>query len=347
MSPAHARLLADAVPSGPDGPLRVFAQPWYLLLLVVVLGMVVGYLLVLRRRRRDTVTFTNLDLLDRVAPRRPGRLRHLPAVALILALTLLTVALAGPTAEARVPRNKATVVLVIDVSLSMQATDVAPTRLAAAQAAAKSFAEQLTPGVNLGLVAFAGTAAVLVSPTTDRTSVKRAVDGLRLSESTATGEAIFAAMSSVETFSQSVSGTQDGPTPARIVLMSDGKQTVPGPDGENEARGAFTAARKAAETKIPVSTISFGTNYGSIEIDGDRTSVAVDDASLREIAELSGGQFFSAATEDELRQVYAELGEQIGYEMRRVDASRPWLLGGALLLIAGLGAGLALGRRIP
>jgi Ca-activated chloride channel family protein len=239
------------------------------------------------------------------------------------------------------------VVLVIDVSLSMQATDVEPTRLAAAQAAAKSFADQLTPGVNLGLVAFAGTAAVLVSPTTDRAAIKRAVDSLRLSESTATGEAIFAAMSSVETFSQSVSGTQDGPPPARIVLMSDGKQTVPGPDGENEARGAFTAARKAAEAKVPVSTISFGTDYGSIEIDGERTSVAVDDASMREIAELSGGQFFTAATEGELRQVYAELGEQIGYEMRRVDASRPWLMGAALLLAAGVGVGIGLGRRLP
>ena len=324
-----------------------FADPWYLLLLLIVAALVAGYVLLLRRRRRDTVAFTNLELLDSVAPRRPGRVRHLPAAALILALTLLTVALAGPTAEARVPRNRATVVLVIDVSLSMQATDVEPTRLAAAQAAAKAFADQLTPGVNLGLVSFAGTAAVLVSPTTDRASVKRAVDGLRLSESTATGEAIYAAMSSVQTFAQTVSGTQDGPTPARIVLMSDGKQTVPGPDGENEPRGAFTAARKAAEAKIPVSTIAFGTDYGSIEIDGDRTSVAVDDASLRQIAELSNGQFFTAATEDELRQVYAELGEQIGYEMRRVDSSRPWLMGGALLLTAGLGAGLALGRRLP
>jgi Ca-activated chloride channel family protein len=325
----------------------VFAQPWWLLLLVVVVALVAGYVVLLRRRRRDVLRFTNLELLDKVAPSRPGWWRHVPAAALIAALAVLTVALAGPMAEARVPRNRATVVLVIDVSLSMQATDVEPTRLAAAQAAAKSFADQLTPGVNLGLVAFAGTAAVLVSPTTDRGSVKQAVDGLRLSESTATGEAIFAAMSSVETFSRSVSGTQDGPTPARIVLMSDGKQTVPGPDGESEPRGAFTAARKAAESKIPVSTISFGTDYGSIEIDGDRTSVAVDDASMRQIAELSGGQFFTAASEGELRQVYAELGEQIGYEVRRVDTSRPWLAAGALLLVAGIGSGLALGRRLP
>jgi Ca-activated chloride channel family protein len=257
-----------------------FSTPWWLLLLVAVVALAVGYLLLLRdaaatRSRSRTWSCST------GSPDRPGRLRHLPALALILVPPMLTVALAGPTAEARVPRNRATVVLVIDVSLSMQAKDVEPTRLAAAQAAAKSFADQLTPGVNLGLVAFAGTAAVLVSPTTDRASVKRAVDSLQLSESTATGEAIFAAMSSVETFSQSVSGTQDGPPPARIVLMSDGKQTVPGPDGENEPRGAFTAARKAAEAKVPVSTISFGTDYGSIEIDGDRTSVAVDDASMR------------------------------------------------------------------
>src|SRR5687768_13993333 len=252
----------------------LFSQPWWRLCLFVVGALVVGYFVLLGRRRRDVVVFTNLELLDTVAPKRPGWYRHLPAAALITAVAVLTIALAGPMAEARVPRNRATVVLVIDVSLSMQATDVEPTRLAAAQAAAKSFADQLTPGVNLGLVAFAGTAAVLVSPTTDREAVKRAVDALRLSESTATGEAIFAAMASIETFSQSVSGTEEGPPPARIVLMSDGKQTVPGPDGETEARGAFTAARKAAEAKVPVSTISFGTDYGSIEIDGDRTSVA-------------------------------------------------------------------------
>ncbi|WP_214370033.1 VWA domain-containing protein [Pseudonocardia sp. H11422] len=325
-----------------------FSSPWWLLGLLVVAGLVAAYVLLLRRRRNDVIRFTNLELLDRVAPKRLGWQRHLPAAALIAALAVLTVALAGPEAEAKVPRNRATVVLVIDVSLSMQATDVEPNRLAAAQAAAKSFADQLTPGINLGLVSFAGTAAVLVSPTTDRDAVKRAVDGLKLSESTATGEAIFAAMQSVEMFSQAFVGSgAEGPPPARIVLMSDGKQTVPGPDGENEPRGAFTAARSAAEAKVPVSTISFGTEYGTIEIEGGRTRVAVDDASMREIATLSGGQFFTAATEDELRQVYAELGEQIGYEVRRVDTSRPWLAGGALLLVAGVGSGLALGRRLP
>ena len=327
-----------------------FSNPWWLLLLVVVAVLAGGYVVLLRRRRRDTVRFTNLELLDRVAPKRPGWPRHVPAAALIGALAVLTIALAGPMAEARVPRNRATVVLVIDVSLSMQATDVQPSRLAAAQAAAKAFADQLTPGINLGLVSFAGTAAVLVSPTADRDPVRRAVDGLRLSESTATGEAIFAAMQSVESFSQAIAGAAgEGPPPARIVLMSDGKQTVPGGVmPEEEPRGSFTAARSARSAGIPVSTISFGTDYGTIEINpGERTPVAVDDASMRTIADLSGGQFFTAATEDELRQVYAQLGEQIGYEVRRVDTSRPWLAGGALLLVAGVGTGLAMGRRFP
>src|SRR6201991_108685 len=297
----------------------MFTHPWWLLLLIVVGALAAGYVLLLRRRRRDTVRFTNLELLDRVAPRRPGWPRHLPAAALIAALAVLTVALAGPMAEARVPRNRATVVLVIDVSLSMQATDVEPSRLAAAQAAAKSFADQLTPGINLGLVSFAGTAAVLVSPTTDRDAVKRGVDGLKLSESTATGEAIFAGLQSIDTFSQAVAGASgDGPPPARIVLMSDGGQTVPGgPGAEDQPRGAYTAARKAAESKVPVSTISFGTDYGTIELDPDKppVSVAVDDDAMRRIADLSGGQFFTAASEAELRQVYDRLGEQIGYEM--------------------------------
>lgn len=329
----------------------VFTDPLWLAGLLVVVALAMAYVLLLRRRRRDTMLFTNLELLDRIAPKRPGWYRHLPAAALLIAGALLTVALAGPQAEAKVPRNRATVVLVIDVSLSMQATDVAPSRLAAAQAAAKSFADQLTPGVNLGLVSFAGTAAVLVSPTTDREPVKRAVDGLKLAESTATGDAILAGLQSIDTFSQAVAGASgDGPPPARIVLMSDGGQTVPGgPGAEDQPRGAYTAARKAAESKVPVSTISFGTDYGTIELDPDKppVSVAVDDDAMRRIADLSGGQFFTAASETELRQVYAQLGEQIGYETRKVDTSRPWLAGGALLLVVGVATGIGLGRRLP
>jgi Ca-activated chloride channel family protein len=323
-----------------------FAHPGWLALLLVVAVLAVVYWRLQRRRKRDTMRFTNLEMLERVAS-RPSRFRHVPTALLLVALAVLSVALAGPTAEARVPRNRATVMLVIDVSLSMQATDVAPTRLQAAQVAAKGFADQLTPGINLGLISFAGTAAVLVSPTVDREPVKRAIDGLKLSESTATGEAIFAALQSIDSFSQGLAGGGEGPPPARIVLMSDGKQTLPGPEGENEPRGSFTAARKAAQAHIPVNTISFGTLLGRIDLSGRTTPVPVDDASLREIAQLSGGHFYTAASQEQLQQVYKTLGEQIGYETRKIDVSRPWLIVGTLLAAAGLGVGFALGRRVP
>jgi len=323
-----------------------FAHPGWLALLLVVAALAVVYWRLQRRRKRDTMRFTNLEMLERIAP-RPSRFRHVPTALLLVALAVLSVALAGPTAEARVPRNRATVMLVIDVSLSMQATDVTPTRLQAAQVAAKGFADQLTPGINLGLISFAGTAAVLVSPTVDREPVKRAIEGLKLSESTATGEAIFAALQSIESFSQGLAGGGEGPPPARIVLMSDGKQTLPGPEGENEPRGSFTAARKAAHDHVPVNTISFGTLLGRIDLSGRTTPVPVDDASLREIAQLSGGHFYTAASQEQLQQVYKTLGEQIGYETRKIDVSRPWLIAGTLLAAAGLGVGFALGRRVP
>ena len=264
---------------------------------------------------------------------------------LVIGLMLLTTAMAGPTAEQRVPRNRATVMLVVDVSLSMEATDVRPTRLRAAQDAAKEFVTGLTPGVNLGLIAFAGTATVLVSPTTDRDGVGKAIDNLRLAESTATGEAIFAALQAIEGFAQVVSGVEGAP-PARIVLMTDGKQTIPTDDG-NDPRGAFTAARASADQKIPVSTISFGTETGQVTIDGKTQPVPVDDESMREIARLSDGEFYKAASADQLHRVYDTLGEQIGYETKDADASRPWLMLGTLAALVAATSALVIGQRLP
>ncbi|HEV2779348.1 MAG TPA: VWA domain-containing protein [Actinophytocola sp.] len=325
--------------------LQRFSSPWWFLLLVVIAGLALGYIVVQRLRRKRMMRFTNLELLDKVMPRKPSRWRHLPAIVLVGALVLLTTAMAGPTAEQKVPRNRATVLLVIDVSLSMQATDVKPTRLDAAKVAAKSFTEGLTQGINLGLISFAGTATVLVGPTTDRQPVIKAIDGLRLAQSTATGEAIFAALQSIESFSQVVSGPE-GPPPARIVLMTDGKQTIPTPNGE-DPRGAFTAARAAAERKIPISTISFGTEQGEVSIDGKDQLVPVDDESMREIARLSGGEFYKAATAEQLRSVYDTLGEQIGYEIKDADASRPWLMLGTLAALIAAGSALMISQRIP
>ncbi|PQP21649.1 VWA domain-containing protein [Rhodococcus opacus] len=324
--------------------LSQFTSPWWLLFLLVVVALVAGYVWVQRQRQKHTLRFTNFALLEKVAPSRPGRARHIPALLMVLALVFFSVALAGPTEDKRVPRNRATVILVIDVSLSMKATDVEPTRLAAAQDAAKSFADGLTPGINLGLVAFAGTASVLVSPTTNREASKVAIDNLQLSERTATGEAIFTSLQSIDTLAAVLGGSDQAP-PARIVLLSDGKQTVP--ENPDDPRGGFTAARQAKDKDVPISTISFGTSYGKVEIEDERIPVPVDDPSLREIANLSGGSFFTASSLEELRDVYDTLEEQIGFETTRGDASRPWLVLGVLCATAGLILALVLRQRLP
>ncbi|WP_188988027.1 VWA domain-containing protein [Saccharopolyspora thermophila] len=321
-----------------------FTAPWWFLLLVVVAALVAGYVWALRRRRRDTLRFSNLEVLDRVASARQGWWKHVPPALLGVALVLLTVALAGPTAEQRIPRNRATVMLTIDVSLSMKATDVEPNRLEAAKVAAKEFADKLTPGINLGLVSFAGTATVLVMPTTDRVSVKQAIDSLKLAEATATGDGINAAMQAIDSFGKMVGGPAGAP-PARIVLMADGGQTIP---RELDApRGAYTKAREAKQAGIPISTISFGTKHGSIEIDGEQELVEVDDEAMQEIARLSGGEFHKAASAEQLREVYDTLGEQIGYETKHTDASKPWLVLGTFAAIIACGVSVLAGRRLP
>ncbi|MEU0885967.1 VWA domain-containing protein [Lentzea sp. NPDC005914] len=316
-----------------------FVAPLWLLLLFVVLGLAAAYVVVQRMRRKRVLRFTNLELLEKVAPKRERWSRHVPAAFLLAALALLTVALAGPTAEQRVPRNRATVMLVVDVSLSMKATDIRPSRLEAAQVAAKSFSEGLTPGINLGLISFAGSATVLVAPTTDRAAVTQSIDGLKLAQSTATGDALVAAMASIDSFGKVVGGAE-GPPPARIVLMTDGKETV-------GTRKAFDAAEDAKKAGIPISTISFGTEDGVVDIEGRQQSVPVDDDSMKEIAKISGGEFFKAASAEELRRVYDTLGEQIGYEKKQADASKPWLLLGTMTAMFAAAAALLLGQRLP
>lgn len=315
-----------------------FAAPAFLIAGIVVAALIVGYLAVQRRRRRNTVRFANLELLEKVAPRRGGRMRHAGIAVILVGLTLLVVAMAGPTADARVPRNRATVMLAIDVSLSMQATDVAPTRLKAAQEAATAFVNDLTPGVNLGLISFAGIATVLVSPTVEREPVVQAIDSLKLDERTATGEAIISAVQTIDMFGRGL-GAGSEPIPARIVLMTDGKRTV----GRSEA----DAAERAKAAGIPVSVIAFGTDNATIDVDGEQVPVALDTAAMQEIARISGGDFHTAHTATELKKVYAELGEQIGYETVHRDASRPWLIAGSIVVMLGVAVAIATSGRIP
>jgi Ca-activated chloride channel family protein len=316
-----------------------FSAPGWLGLLGVVAAVALGYLWVQRRARRYLLRFANLAVLERVAPRRPGWPRHIPAVLLITGLTLLTLGLAGPTASAQVPRDRATVMLVIDVSLSMNATDVSPSRIAAAKDAAISFVHSLPVGINLGVESFAGTATVLVSPTTDRDQAVHAIQSLKLAESTATGDALAAALDAIDMVNQLIPGSGQGPPPARIVLMSDGKQ--------NTGRDEFEVASQAGAAHIPISTISFGTPYGTVDIQGMQVPVPVDDDSLARIAQLSGGEFYPAQSNQQIHQVYDTLAHQIGYQTVHKDASRPWLIMGTLACVATAAAALLIGQRLP
>jgi Ca-activated chloride channel homolog len=322
-----------------------FTSAWWFLLLVVVAALGGGYWLAQRWRKRRTLRFANLDLLERVAPKRQGWWRHAPPALLLVAMLLLTVALAGPTAQQRVPRNRATVMLVVDVSLSMEATDVTPSRLQAAQVAATQFTDGLPGGLNLGLISFAGSATVLVSPTTDHQQVDQGINDLKLAPATATGEAILTALQAIDLFGKALGGSTDAP-PARIVLMSDGKQTVPTEDPAGP-QGAYTAAQQAAQKGVPVSTISFGTSTGTVQIGGVQEPVPVDDDLLHQVASISHGSFYKAATADELKQVYASLGQQIGYTTEQSDASKPWLILGTLLAMCAAGMALFIGQRLP
>ena len=266
-----------------------------------------------RRRKAYAARFTNVALLGSIMPKRPGWRRHVAFGVLALGLATLVVSLAVPSTVVRVPREKATVVMAVDVSLSMQATDIEPDRFRAMQTAAKEFVDVLPERINLGLVSFAGTATTVVPPTTDRPQVANAIDNLDLAESTAIGEAIFTSLTAIENFQSTVETRGEEPPPARIVLLSDGSNTV-----GRENTQAIDAARAAG---VPVSTIAFGTDYGTLDLDGEIVPVPVDRAALEKIADETGGSYSEAVSAAELEQVYADLGSQIGYTDEPKDVS--------------------------
>jgi Ca-activated chloride channel homolog len=306
-----------------------FLQPVWLLSAIPVLLLAGAYVWRTLHRRAYAMKFTNVDLLKTIAPKGIGWRRHVPAVAFILTLLVLSAALARPSVDTKQPLERATIMLAIDVSLSMESTDVAPTRIKAAQAAAKEFVSTLPTGYNVGLVAFAKTADVLVSPTKDRTSIVQAINGLQLQEATATGEAVFTCLSAIQAVP--ADGASGAP-PARIVLLSDGYRTAGRPIEE--------AAQAAATARVPVSTIAFGTDDGTVDIEGETQRVPVDRPSLQELAELTHGHFYEAATLTELKQVYQDMGSSIGFKTVPREVTQ-WYVGLALLF-AFAAAGMSL-----
>lgn len=317
-----------------------FRAPTRLWLLVGVAVLAGAYLVTSARRRSYAVRFTNLALLDSVAPKRPGWRRHLPAVLMLLALAGMVGAFAKPARDERVPRERATVILAIDTSLSMEATDVTPSRITAAKVAAKRFLDILPPRLNVGLVTFNGTAQIRVPVTKDRDQIQAAVDQLRLGERTAIGEAIYASLDAIRS-APGADAKGKSKVPARIVVMSDGETTSGRPDAQ-----ASAAAKKAG---VPVSTIAFGTEFGTIEVPGQDgpVSVAVNPEALAKIANATDGAAFTAATEAELKQVYEDIGSSIGYTTERRDITGTFVGGSLIALFAAAALSQLWFSRLP
>jgi Ca-activated chloride channel family protein len=314
-----------------------FLSPWWLLAALPVVAVAAAYLLRQRRRRSVAVRFSNVDLIRAVAPGGIGPIRrHAPAVSLLIALFLLALAMARPAIDTKVPLERATVMVALDVSLSMQADDVTPSRIAAAETAAKDFVAELPPDFNIGLVSFSKTANVIVSPTKDHESVVSAIDGLQLAEATATGEAVFTCLDAIAGVP---ADGASGPPPARIVLLSDGYRTY--------GRSIEDAAAAALAANVPVSTIAFGTDDGTVDINGSVQRVPVDRAALQQLADTTKGHYYEAASEEALRQVYQDMGSSIGYKVQATEIAQ-WFIGiGLLFALAAAGMSLLWTSRLP
>lgn len=255
-----------------------------------------------------------------------------------MALTVLVLAFAQPAHEVKVPRERATVMLAIDVSLSMEATDVKPSRIEAAKAAATSFLNDVPPKVNVGLVTFAGRSRLAVAPTIDRKAVATAIANVELDDGTAIGNAIETSLDAIASMPPSPDGAV---VPAAIVLMSDGTTTMGVPNQR--------ATNDANDAHVPVSTIAFGTANGTVTIPdtGETVSVPVDAPSLAQIAKATGGQSYAAATQGQLSEVYSKIGSSIGFDTA-VSALTQWFVAAALLAFMVAGAlALAWSNRLP
>ena len=288
-----------------------FEQPLWLWPLVLVAALVAAYLVVQRRRTKYAVRFATLPMLEKVAPKRPGWRRHAPAASMLCAFALLGLAAARPEMEVRVPRENATVVVAVDVSNSMQATDVEPSRIEAASAAAIRFVKDLPDGFNVGIVTFSGRTTVLATPSTDRETAIAALGGLDLEGRTAIGEGVFTSLDAISTQARLSGETK---VPAHVVLLSDGTNTA--------GRTPEEAAAAAREAGVPVSTIAYGTPDGVIEIQGQVVGVPVDEESLAELAEATDGRAYTAQSSDELNEVYDDIQSSIGWRMEPRDVTQ-------------------------
>jgi Ca-activated chloride channel family protein len=298
-----------------------FSSPWWLLTLIPVVALALAYLGVLRRRQRYAVRFATLPMLDKLVPERPAWRRHLPTTLVLIALTCLGLAAARPEVTVRVPHERATVIVAIDTSSSMRATDVPPSRIELAQAAAASFIDELPDTFNVGVVAFSGSTTVVAPPTTDHDEAERRLQTVTLAGGTAIGEAVHTSLDQIAQVDLNADGSRDGepaepessepPPPARIVLLSDGANTA--------GRSPEAAAAAASEAGVPVSTIAYGTPDGVIISEGREIPVPVDEETLASLASATGGRAYTAESGEQLRDVYDDIGSSIGWRTEPRD----------------------------
>ena len=309
-----------------------FANPLLLLLLVALPLAVALQRLMAHRSRRNAMRFPGVGTLVGVVPTVDRRRRHIPVALFLAALAVLIVALARPQRSVGVPVERASVTLVTDVSRSMRADDVKPSRLDAARKAGESFLDNAPPQVQVGSVTFSDRPQIVESPSQDRDEARSVLDGLVADGGTATGDGLQAALDSLD---QRPGGSR---TPAAILLLSDGQSTI--------GRSPVGVAREAGRRKIPIFTVALGTETAVVPgPNGELLPVPPDPATLKRIADVSGGQAFTAKQSDELSKVYKKLGSQIGQKQEKRQITAGFAGAGAVLLLLAAGAALRFGGR--
>lgn len=313
-----------------------FLDPERLWVLLVVPVLIAGYIYLVLRKKKTGMRFTNTAILSRVVPKQSQWRRHLAVALSLAALVALSLAWARPNGIEMVPRERATVVMVIDTSQSMAATDVQPTRLDAAKQAAHTFVKTLPEQYNVAVVSLSGNPALILPPTTDRAQAQQAINSLKLADSTAVGESIYVALSALQLAPK---GTDSSPAPGAIVLLSDGQNTA--------GRSPTQAAAAAKKAGVPVYTIAYGTENGYVDLDGERNRVPPDKALLTNIAQSSGGAAFSAENLDQLNKVYNNIRSEVGQTPTKKETTALWAGYGLAFAVVAALAAVSLGARWP
>ncbi|NNG21208.1 VWA domain-containing protein [Naumannella sp. ID2617S] len=321
-----------------EGWLPDFSAPTRLLWLLAIPLLVAAYVWASRRRNRRGMRFTNTSMLGAVVPKQSQWRRHLAVALSLLSLVSLAGAWAKPVDQVDVPRERATIVLIIDVSQSMAANDVKPDRLTVAKNGAKDFARSLPEKYNVSLVAMSGNPALVIPPTLDRNALIRGIDSLQLRDSTAVGESIVVGLRALDQAPKDKSG-DDEPAPGALVMLSDGTNTV--------GRPAEQGAQEAVKAKTKVYTIGYGTENGYVELDGKREHVPVDQALMQRVAEMTGGSYFKAASPDQLKKVYENIGSSVGYEKAERETTAAWAGWGLGFAVLAALAAISLAARWP